>query len=65
MGEYPEKVQQMYSDNMSKPGGQAVNTDLINSAVLRLSDGSYAKDLKNPFITDRLADRKFKKINNH
>ena len=51
----PAQVRSMYEENLKTAGGQAKNTDLINSAVMRRDTGGYGHDLKNPFVTDRLA----------
>ena len=42
----------MYETNLKTPGGTAKNTDLINSSVMRLENGTYAPDLENPYVED-------------
>ena len=38
---FPAELIERYKKNAVTPGGQQINTDLINSVVNRLEDGTY------------------------
>ena len=50
---FGSKITSVFERNAKTPGGQAANTDLINSAIMRTEDGEYCPDLTNPFVEDR------------
>jgi hypothetical protein len=50
----PDAIVQYFEHNEKTAGGRQLNTDLVNSIVMRSATGSYSFDLSNPYIEEYL-----------